>query len=121
MGDITVDLEDAPGKTLINFHKKGKVKVLWSFYGGKLDKKRVSIEHVIPHSKGGINSQKNYVLCNREQNWARGNDPISSFISWEDVGKYLDQFRGVKVAGFDGDEYIKEILNSLNTAIKTGR
>lgn len=28
MGDITVDLDDAPGKTLINFHKKGKVKVL---------------------------------------------------------------------------------------------
>lgn len=28
MGDITVDLEDAPGKTIIDFHKKGKVKVL---------------------------------------------------------------------------------------------
>ena len=28
MGDITVDLDDAPGKTFINFHKKGQVKVL---------------------------------------------------------------------------------------------
>lgn len=28
MGDVTVDLEDAPGKTFINFHKNGKVKVL---------------------------------------------------------------------------------------------
>lgn len=28
MGDVTVDLEDAPGKTIIDFHRKGKVKVL---------------------------------------------------------------------------------------------
>ena len=106
---------------LKSLFKKNKVKVLYSFYGGKLDKSKVSIEHIIPHSKGGINSQKNYVLCNTDQNFARGNAPIETYLDWKAVGLYLDQFRGVKVAGFDGDQYIKDILNSLNTALKTGR
>ena len=106
---------------LKSLYKHGKIKIKYSFYGGKLDPKKVSIEHIIPHSKGGINSQKNYVLCNTDQNFARGNDPIESYLDWTSVGLYLDQFKGVKVAGFDGDEYIKEVLNSLNNAIKTGR
>lgn len=106
---------------LKSLYKHGKIKIKYSFYGGKLDPKKVSIEHIIPHSKGGINSQKNYVLCNNDQNFARGNDPIETYLDWTSVGLYLDQFRGVKIAGFDGDQYIKDVLNSLNTAIKTGR
>lgn len=106
---------------LKSLYKKNKIKILYSFYGGKLDKSKVSIEHVIPHSKGGINSQKNYVLCNTDQNFARGNDPIETYLDWKAVGLYLDQFKGVKVAGFDGDQYIKDIINSLSTALKTGR
>lgn len=101
--------------------KKGIIKVPYSFYGGALSKRKVSIEHVIPRSKGGKSCQSNYVLCNKEQNWARGNDPICSFINWENVWRYLDQFRGVKVDGFDGDEYIKQILSAINEALQTGR
>ena len=106
---------------LKKLYKANKIKLLYSFYGGKLDKSKVSIEHIIPHSKGGINSQKNYVLCNTDQNFARGNNPIETYLDWKAVGLYLDQFRGVKIAGFDGDQYIKDILNSLSTALKTGK
>lgn len=101
--------------------QKGRIKVPYSFYGGKLNVKKLSIEHVIPHSKGGLNEQSNYVMCNKEQNWARGNEPLEDFIDWEAVGKYLEQFRGIKVGNFNGDEYIKQILNSINTALRTGR
>lgn len=106
---------------LKSLYKHGKIKIKYSFYGGKLDPKKVSIEHIIPHSKGGINSQKNYVLCNNDQNFARGNSPIETYLDWTSVGLYLDQFKGIKVAGFDGDEYIKHVLNSINVALKTGR
>lgn len=106
---------------LKSLYKKNKIKILYSFYGGKLDKSKVSIEHIIPHSKGGINSQKNYVLCNTDQNFARGNNPIETYLDWKAVGLYLDQFKGVKMAGFDGDQYIKDILNSLSVALKTGK
>ena len=101
--------------------KKGRIKLRYSFYGGKLNPKKVSIEHIIPHSKGGKSCQSNYVLCNKEQNWERGNNPIEDYLDWEAAGKYLDQFRGLKIGGFDGDEYIKQVLNSINTALKTGR
>lgn len=101
--------------------KKGKIKLRFSFYGGKLNPKKVSIEHIIPHSKGGKSCQSNYVLCNKEQNWERGNDPLEGYINWEAAGKYLDQFKGLKVGGFDGDEYVKQILNSIADALRTGR
>lgn len=105
---------------LKSLYKRGKIKIKYSFYGGKLDPKKVSIEHIIPHSKGGINSQKNYVLCNTDQNFVRGNNPIETYLDWTSVGLYLDQFKGVKIAGFDGDQYIKDIMNSLNRALKAG-
>ena len=101
--------------------KKGKIKLKYSFYGGPLNPKKVSIEHIIPHSKGGKSCQSNYVLCNKEQNWERGNNPIEGYLDWEAAGKYLDQFKGLKVGSFDGDKYIKQVLNSINTALKTGR
>lgn len=101
--------------------KKGRIKVRYSFYGGKLNPKKATIEHIIPKSKGGISKQSNFVLCNGEQNWLRGNDPIESYLNWEHVGIYLDQFRGVRIGTFNGDEYIKQVLNSINEALRTGR
>ena len=101
--------------------KKGKIKLKYSFYGGKLNPKKVSIEHIIPHSKGGKSCQSNYVLCNKEQNWERGNDPLEGYIDWQAAGLYLEQFKGLRVGGFNGDEYVKEVLNSINTALRTGR
>ena len=101
--------------------KKGRIKLKYSFYGGKLNPKKVSIEHIIPHSKGGKSCQSNYVLCNKEQNWERGNDPLEGYINWEAAGKYLDQFKGLRVGGFDGDEYVRQILNSIADALRTGR
>lgn len=101
--------------------KRGRIQVKYSFYGGKLNVKKLSIEHVIPRSKGGKSCQSNYVMCNKEQNWERGNNPLEGYLDWEAVGKYLDQFQGVRVGSFDGDKYIKEILSSINDALRTGR
>lgn len=108
----------SPLKTLI---KKGKVRVKWSFYGGKLDLKQLSTDHIIPHSKGGPDTQANYVFCNAWQNSERSNYPLENHINWEAAGKYLEQFKGVKVGIFDGDKYIQDVLNSIQEALKSGR
>ena len=102
-------------------YKKGKLKIKYSFYGGRLDPKQFSTEHVIPKSKGGQSIQENYVFCNAWQNSERGDKPLVNYIDWKAVGIYLDQFKGVKVGMFNGDEYINQVLNSINEAIKTGR
>lgn len=106
---------------LKKLYKAGKIKIKYSFYGGLLNKKRCSLDHIIPHSKGGKSCQANYVLCNMEQNWVRGNEPLENYINWENAERYLEQFQGVKLAGFDGDEYIRQVRKSINEAIATHR
>ena len=102
-------------------YKRGRLEIKYSFYGGLLDPKQFSTDHIIPISKGGKSQQSNYVFCNAWQNSVRSNYPLEDFIDWESVGMYFEQFRGVRVDGFNGDEYIKQILNSINEAIKSGR
>jgi hypothetical protein len=105
---------------LKKLYKKGLVKIEWSFYGGKLNPKKFSVEHVIPKSKGGMSNQKNYVFCNRDQNSYRGNDPLQYYIDWDAAAKYLEQFRDIKVNDFDGNKYINDILESIRKAIARG-
>ena len=107
-----------PLKTL---YKQGKIKIRYSFYGGRLKRNKASLEHIIPKAKGGKSEQSNYVLCNQDQNFERGTHPIENYLNWKHVGKYLEQFRGVKVGPFNGDEYIKNVLNSLNEALQNGK
>ena len=102
-------------------YKKGKLKIKYSFYGGLLNKKEFSTDHIIPVSKGGASKQYNYVFCNAWQNSNRGNFPLEDYIDWKAAGIYFAQFKGVKVGMFNGDEYIKQALNSINEALKTGR
>lgn len=101
-------------------YKKGKLKIKYSFYGGTLDPKQFSTDHIIPHSKGGKSEQSNYVFCNAWQNSERSNYPIKDFIDWKAAGIYLAQFEGVYVEGFDGDKYIQQVLNSIASALKQG-
>ena len=105
---------------LKRLYKKGLVKIKYSFYGGKLNPKRMSVEHVVPRSKGGKSCQANYVFCNADQNSDRGNSPLVHYINWEAVGVYLKQFEGIKIKNFNGDEYIKQVLSAINEAMQRG-
>ena len=67
----------SPLKTL---YKKGKMpKVIYGFYGDKLTPKNVTLEHLLPHSKGGASELDNFVLASKQNNLARGNDDIRKF------------------------------------------
>ena len=88
--------------------------------GNKLTKKNVTLDHVIPKSKGGKSYTGNYMLAARDFNWARGNDPLLKWATPESLIKYLNQFIGVRVKGFIGNEYITEILQTLERANELG-
>lgn len=105
---------------LKKLYRKGLVKIEWSFYGGKLNPKKFSVEHVIPKSRGGKSAQFNYVFCNTDQNSYRGNDPLKDYIDWDAAAKYLEQFRDVKVNDFDGNKYIEDVIHSIQEAIEKG-
>lgn len=95
-------------------YKKGKLpSVKYGFYGDKLTKKIVTLEHLKPVCQGGKTELKNLVLASANKNQERGIRPLAEVINWKNVWRYLDQFINVIVGDFNGNEYIKMILNTI--------
>lgn len=93
---------------------KGNLKgVKYGFYGDKLTKKNVSLEHLKAKSKGGKSELENFVLASKAKNQARGNKDIKPFVDKETAMRYLLQFVGIKVENFNGDNYIRAIIKTL--------
>ncbi len=105
---------------LKTLYKKGLLDVEYGFYGDKLTKKNVTLEHLLPISKGGKTELKNLVLSSANKNQERGVQPLSEMLNWEHAGKYLEQFRDVKLRDFDGNKYIETILNTIKQLLKEG-
>lgn len=102
---------NSPLKTLF---KEGKMPtVKYGFYGDRLTKKNVSLEHLKPHSKGGASCLKNYVLASQENNRLRGNNDIREHFDFDSALRYLKQFVDIKLPRFDGNKYILDVLNTL--------
>ena len=95
-------------------YKKGKLSVNYGFYGDRLTKKNVTLEHLLPISQGGKTELSNLVLSSANKNQERGVRPLSEMLQWDCVGKYLEQFRNVKIKDFDGNDYIQKILKTIN-------
>lgn len=93
---------------------KGNLKsVKYGFYGDKLTKKTVTLEHLKPKSKGGKSELENFVLASKYRNQLRSNNDIREYIDKENVLRYLLQFVGIKAENFNGDNYIKMIITTL--------
>jgi hypothetical protein len=60
------------------------------------------------------------MLAEKRFNSERGNDPLLKWATPEGLIKYLNQFIGVKVKGFIGNEYVTEILQTLERANELG-
>lgn len=97
---------------------KGNLKdVKYGIYGDKLTKKTVSLEHIVPKSKGGKTELSNLALASKRMNHARGNKPIKDFLTAENLTRYIEQFMNIKIPEFDGVKYVKELLKSINKAL----
>ena len=112
---------------------KGKLPWLqYGFYGERLTKKNVSIEHLKPVAlfKEECNGNRekarrlattweNVVLASNRMNNFRGCDPLSAVIDYEAMGRYLQQFEGKHIPGFgSGEKYIKGVLDTVNSLIQ---
>ena len=105
---------------LKTLYKKGKFpSVKYGFYGEPITKKNVTLEHLLPKSQGGKSTLDNFVLTSADKNQERGVRPLAEMLNWENVGRYLEQFRDVVVGNFIGNEYIQMILRTINKLIKT--
>lgn len=110
--DLTFTGYNSELKTL---YKKGKLpQVRRGFYGEKLTQKNLSLEHLQAKSAGGTTTLDNLVLASKQTNNARGNKPLRDFINLKHMAKYLEQFQNIHIKSFDGNEYIKMILQKVS-------
>lgn len=97
-------------------YKNGELPtVVKDIYGKKLSADTVTLEHIIPKSKGGKSNLKNYALANAEDNFRRSSENIMKHTTKANINEYLGQFVGVVKKNFNGDEYIKSIKNLFKT------
>ena len=94
--------------------------VKFGLYGDKLTKENVSLEHIVPHSKGGKSKLKNFALASKQKNSLRSNEDIRKFLTPEMAKKYLAQFVDIETISkkgtiFNGNNYIDMIKNTLKT------
>lgn len=102
---------------LKTLYKKGLLPLKYGFYGGRLTKNNVSLEHIRPFSQGGKTELDNLVLATKENNQARGNKNIIPFLNETNITNYLKQFVNVKLKDFDGNKYIQDILRTITKLI----
>ena len=76
------------------------------------DGAQLSLDHIVPHSHGGDNSEKNLVTCCKKCNSSRGNRPMPDFAAA--VAEYLDH--GVKAP-----QIIRHIHTCLQRPLKEYR
>ena len=94
--------------------KQGKLPtVTKGIYGKILTKDTISLEHIVPHSLGGETTLDNLFLADMYENSKRGIKPIADVITEKQLTDYLRQFMGVKIKGFNGDDYIRRIIRKI--------
>lgn len=104
---------------LKTMYKKGKFpSVQYDFYGELLTPKNCTLEHLKPRCYGGLTELKNLVLATANKNQERAIRPLEEMLNWEAAGRYFEQFRNIKVDGFDGNKYIEMVLNTIKELIK---
>ncbi len=106
-----------PLKTMF---KKGQIPISKGFYGDDINPSTVSLEHLVPVSKGGKTELGNLVLASKTQNNRRGNQPLSKYFNPQAFLEYAEAFKRIKTKYFDGPRYIRAISKTIQDLIRSG-
>lgn len=110
--------------SVISFGYRNRLKTEWlkgnlpelihDFYDGSLlSKDTVTLEHVLPHSKGGKTTLTNLVLTSYQNNVRRGNRDIRQYINLEAARQYLEEARKIKTKRINGENYVNSLIRRL--------
>ena len=100
---------------------KGKMpSVKKGIYGGELTKDNVTLEHILPLSKGGTNDLSNLALAVGKNNWNRGAEPLIKVLKPEDYENYIRQFKNVSLPDIDGKKYVESLNLTVERVIANG-
>lgn len=112
----------------ISFGYKSVLKTEWlngnmptvkkGIYGGILTPKNVTLEHIIPSSKGGKTELYNLALAVNINNWQRSSRPFKYFFDPETLNEYLEQFKDIDLPNFKGLNYIEGITKVIKKVLR---
>ena len=97
---------------------KGELPIKKGLYGGTLTRDNVSLEHIIPKSKGGRTELYNLALATKYQNNKRSSRPLKECLTQEQADEYLSQFRDVRLPDFNGDKYAYIVGKKIKRLLK---
>lgn len=99
----------------------GNIPLKRDITGTLLKQNRISVDHTIPKSRGGKSALYNYSLMDAIINNKRGSNPIAPYINLESFIEYIRVMLEVKTEKFDGIEYLKQWLKTLQKAVREGK
>lgn len=110
----------------VSFGYKNKLKTEWlqgklpqlkhDFYDGSLlNPDTITLEHLLPKSKGGKTTLTNLVLTNYQNNYRRSNKDIRDYINLEAARQYIEEAKKIKTHDINGEHYAKSIINKLKS------
>lgn len=106
-----------PLKTMF---KKGQLPISKGFYGDSIDPSTVSLEHLLPVSKGGRTEFPNLVLASKSKNRDRGNQPLSKYFDPAAFLHYAEEMSKIRTKYFDGQKYIEDISKTIQELLRSG-
>lgn len=98
----------------------GRIPLKRDITGHKIKPRMCTHDHTIPKSKGGASNLSNYSLMDWYANNLRGSDPIKNVIDLESLIEYIRIMLDTKTEKFDGIQYLKDWLKTLQQAVKEG-
>lgn len=94
--------------------------VIHGFYGDILDTKTVTLEHILPKSKGGKSCLSNYALASGPKNWARADKPLAEYFNPEAFKQYCEEMMQVHSKNIDGPSYVEQLIETVKNVLKQG-
>ena len=122
---------NTPLKTInsLSFGYKSVLKKEWikghlpsvkkGIYGGELTKKNITIEHIVPHSKGGKTELSNLALAIDIKNNQRSNKPFKDYFDPVIFYEYVEQFKDVDLPNLNGLDYIEKVVRVVKRLLKS--
>ena len=100
---------------------RGNIPLKRDITGHKLNSENLTVDHTIPKSRGGKSNLYNYSLMDYFINNKRGSKPIKDYIDLESLIEYIRVMLDVKTIDFDGVDYIRGWLRTLQRALKENK
>lgn len=113
-------LIEKPTPFIFTSYKPLTEKVSTDFYTGKgLSKKRKSIEHLLPKSKGGVSTLSNYAVTDKAINNARGNMDMNKWLRihpdyLQNMKNYVKKYLSLVINGLNHGEEVYKTVKKIS-------